>query len=134
MEAGVLSTELTYLGWSVVLLLVHIVAQAMSLTRDCGLTYNAGTRDEKAKVSALTDRLLRALRNFLETYAAFVALALALHVSGKAGDLGATGAMIWFWARVAYLPVYGLGSPFLRSAIWAGSILGLVLMLYQLLG
>ena len=134
MEAGVLSTELAYLAWSVVLLFAHIVLQAMSLTRDGGLEYSASARDGEVPISVVTDRLTRALRNFLETYGAFVALALALHVTGKAGGLGATGAMLWFWARVAYVPAYAFGIAYLRSVIWAVSVVGLVLMLVRLLG
>jgi uncharacterized MAPEG superfamily protein len=134
MEAGVLSTELTYLAWSALLLFAHIALQAISLTKDGGLSYTAGARDGEVPVSVLTDRLSRALRNFLETYGAFVALALALQVSGKAGGLGATGAMLWFWARVAYVPAYSFGIPYLRSIIWAISVAGLAMMLVRLLG
>jgi len=134
MEAGVLSTELTYLAWSVVLLIVQIVVQATSLTKDGGLAYAAGARDGEVPISVVTDRLTRALRNFLETYGAFIALALALHVTGKAGGVGATGAALWFWARVAYVPAYAFGIPYLRTVIWTVSIIGLLMMLSQLLG
>ncbi|RFC68397.1 MULTISPECIES: MAPEG family protein [Mesorhizobium] len=134
MEAGVLSTELTYLAWSVVLLIGQIVAQALSLTKDGGLAYTAGARDGEVPISVVTDRFTRALRNFLETYGAFIALALALHVTGKAGGIGATGAALWFWARVAYVPAYAFGIPYLRSLIWAASLLGIVLMLIRLIG
>lgn len=133
MESGVLSTELTYLGWSVVLLLVHIVVQACSLTKDGGLAYAASARDGEVPISVVTDRLSRALRNFLETYGAFIALALALQVTGKVGGQGAMGAMIWFWARVFYVPSFALGVPYLRSLIWVVSVMGLVLMLIQLM-
>lgn len=134
METGVLSTELSYLAWSVVLLLVHVVAQASWLTKDGGLTYAASARDGEVPISVVTDRLTRALRNFLETYGGFIALALALHVTGKAGGLGATGAALWFWARVAYIPAYAFGIPFLRTVIWTISVIGLVLMLVRFLG
>lgn len=134
MEAGVLSTELTYLAWSVVLLIVQIVAQALSLTKDGGLVYTVSARDGEVPISVVTDRLTRTLRNFLETYGAFIAVALALHVTGKAGGTGATGAALWFWARVAYIPAYAFGISYLRSAIWAVSLIGLLMMLYRLLG
>ncbi|MBX3596480.1 MAG: MAPEG family protein [Rhizobiaceae bacterium] len=133
MDAGILSAEITWLAWSVILLLAHIFAQAMSLSNDNGVSYNAGARDKPVRTSAMTERLTRALRNFLETYAAFVALALALQVTGKSGGLGATGAAIWFCARVAYLPAYAFGVPYLRSVIWSVSLFGLLLMLYRLL-
>jgi len=63
----------------------------------------------------------------------FVALALALAVTGRDDGLGATGAHIWFWARVFYVPAYALGVPFLRTAIWTISIVGLVVMLVALI-
>ena len=78
-------------------------------------------------------RLLRALRNFLETYPAFIALALALVVTGKAGGLGATGAWLWLLARVLYVALYAAGIPLVRTLVWAASIVGLVLMLVRLI-
>ena len=78
---------------------------------------------------------MRALANFSETYPAFVALALGLAVSGKAGGIGgALGAHLWFWSRLLYLPAYGFGIPVVRTIFWAGAMLGLVLMTMRLLG
>ena len=39
METAVASTELHVIAWSVILLLVHVVIQTLSLTRDGGLGY-----------------------------------------------------------------------------------------------
>jgi uncharacterized MAPEG superfamily protein len=105
-----LSTELTVLAWSVVLLIVHVVAQTLSLVKDGGLGYAMSNRDGEVAISLVTDRLTRGLRNFIETYGVFVALALALAVTGKTGGLGATGALIWFWARVFYVPIFAPAS------------------------
>lgn len=125
------STMTTMLGWSVVLLLAQIVAQTLSLVKDCGLPYAFSPRDAAdPRETEMTRRLTRALRNLLETYGAFVALALALHVTGKTGGLAATGAMIWFWARIVYVPVYAM--PMVRTVVWTASIVGLVLMLIAL--
>jgi uncharacterized MAPEG superfamily protein len=133
MEEIKASTEIAVLGWSVILLLVHIIAQTLSLTKDCGLGYAMSNRDDIKPVSAFTDHLTRGLRNFLETYGAFIALALALVVTGKHGGLGATGALVWFWARVVYVPVFGAGIPVLRTVVWTVSIIGLVMMLMRLM-
>lgn len=129
-----LPTELLILGWSVILLLVHIMAQGQSATRDNGLGYNASARDEPKPVSALTGRLERAKSNFLETYPAFVALALALVMSGQASEWGEIGAILWFVARVVYLPLYAFGVPYARSAVWLASVVGLLIMLGSFLG
>jgi uncharacterized MAPEG superfamily protein len=118
----------------VILLLVHVVIQTLSLTRDGGLGYALSNRDGDVAISAVTDRLTRGLRNYVETYGAFVALALALAVTGKTGGLGATGALIWFWARVVYVPVFAAGIPGLRTGVWTISIIGLILMLSRLMG
>lgn len=133
MEAAAASTEITVLGWSVVLLLLQVIVQATA-TYDLGPKYLFSSRDEgRISRSVIAGRLLRALHNLLETYPAFVALALALVVTGKAGGLGATGAWLWLAARVAYVPVYAAGIPVIRTLLWALSIVGLVLMLLRLM-
>jgi len=129
-----LPIELMLLGWSTVLLVLHIMVEGQTATRDRGLDWNAGPRDGEARpLGKLAGRAQRALRNFQETYPAFIALALALVVSGRAGGLGAIGAWTWFAARIVYLPLYLLGIPYLRSLCWVVSMLGLVLMLVRLL-
>lgn len=130
--AAATASEVTVLAWSVVLLLAQVMAQALA-TYDLGPWYLAGPRDEgRVSKSVLAGRLDRALKNLLETYPAFIALALALVVTGKAGGLGATGAWIWLAARVVYVPLYAAGVPGLRTAAWIVSIVGLVLILFQL--
>lgn len=133
MEAAVASTEITVLGWSVVLLLVQIMLQAVS-SYDLGPKYLLGPRDEEREPrNVMAGRLQRALRNLLETYPAFVALALALAVTGKTGGMAATGAWIWLIARVVYLFLYAGGVPALRTLAWVVSVVGLVLMLARLI-
>ena len=39
------------------------------------------------------------------------------------------GAQVYFWARVAYVPAYGFGIPFLRTAVWGVSLVGIVMVL-----
>lgn len=129
-----LPTELLLLGWSVVLLIGHIVLQGVTATREQGLTYNAGPRDAAPKpLGTVAARARRTLDNFRETYPAFIALALALAVSGRTGGVGATGAWLWLVARVVYVPLYVLGVPWLRSVVWAIGLIGLVLMVVRLL-
>lgn len=136
MEAAAASTEIWVLGWSVVFLLVHILVQALSLdlAGDLSIKYLLGPRDEqRATKSVVAGRLQRSLNNMLETYPAFVALALALAVTGKTGGLGAIGALIWIAARVIFTLFYVAGVPVLRTLAWFVSILGLVLMVVRLM-
>lgn len=133
MEQALNATEITVLGWSVVLLLVQIAAQAVS-SYDLGPNYLMGPRDtERKSANVLSGRFARALKNLLETYPAFVALALALVVSGKAGGIAATGAWIWLVARIVFVVVYGLGVPVVRTLVWLVALAGLLMMLARLM-
>jgi uncharacterized MAPEG superfamily protein len=133
MEAAAASTEIWVLGWSVALLLVQVGLQAVA-SYDLGPAYLLGPRDEKRKSkNILAGRFHRALKNLLETYPAFVALVLALAVTGKTGGLAATGALLWLAARIVFVPVYAAGIPVVRTLLWLVSAAGLVMMLIRLL-
>ena len=59
----------------------------------------------------------------------FVAVDLALIATHHAGSLGA---WIWVIARLVYLPAYVLGWVYIRTALWAIGLIGLLMMLVQL--
>jgi uncharacterized MAPEG superfamily protein len=42
------------------------------------------------------------------------------------------GAELYFWARLAYLPIYIVGIPYLRTVVWAVSFWGLLQLLEAL--
>ena len=131
MEAAASSTEIAVLGWSVVLLLAQVLLQAVS-TYDLG-PYLLGPRDDNRQSgNVMAGRLKRALENLLETYPAFVALALALAVTGHTGGIAATGAWVWLIARVVYVPLYAFGVPAVRTLAWVVSVVGLLMMLVRL--
>lgn len=134
MNAIATTTEITVLGWSVVLLLLQIALQA-GTAGDLGPKYLFSPRDEERQSSSLLSRRLkRALDNLLESYPAFVALALALAITGKAGGIGATGAWLYLACRVVYVVLYAAGIPVIRTFVWLASIIGLVMMLIRLMG
>ncbi len=127
-----LSTELIILGLSVVLLFVHIGLQGVLATKERGSAWNAGPRDEEQKpLGPQAGRAERALKNFQETWPAFIALALGLAVTGRAGGIGEIGAIVWLIARIVYIPLYLFGIPYIRSLVWLVAALGLVLMLIR---
>jgi uncharacterized MAPEG superfamily protein len=127
-----LTPEIAYLALASVLLGVHIAAQSLLLVRDLGRDYNAGPRDEEREPGVVGARAERALRNFLETFAAFAALALAVTVTGKADWWSGFGAALYFWARVVYLPLYLGGVPYFRSAVWLVSAAGIIIVFWRL--
>jgi uncharacterized MAPEG superfamily protein len=44
------------------------------------------------------------------------------------------GATIWILGRVVHLPLYLAGIPFVRTAVWGVTIIGLLMMLGRLAG
>ncbi|MCV3767320.1 MAPEG family protein [Rhizobium sp. TRM95796] len=121
-------------GLSVVLLVLHIMLQGNLATRELGSQWNAGPRDDDKKPQGkLAGRAERALRNFQETYPAFIGLALALAIAEPHSRLGQVGAVIWFVGRLAYIPLYLFGVSYIRSFAWLVAMAGLGCMAAALL-
>lgn len=128
-----LSTELSILAWSAVLLIVYLMVQGQLGTLDRGLGWNAGARDTATKpLGVHAGRAERALKNFGETYPAFIVAVLVAVIAGRTGWWSAAGAWVWILARLVYLPLYILGVPYLRSVAWIISVLGILMILVQL--
>jgi len=128
---GIGSVEMQMLWWSVVLGLVQLVLSVLPSAQVRGFVWASGPRDEPgAPLGKFGGRLERAFRNFLETFVFFVAAVLMVEVLGRHSSNSALGAQIFFWARVAYVPAYAAGIPFLRTLLWSASVVGIVMVLW----
>lgn len=123
-----MTTELALLFWSLVVYAVYLGTQSIIFRMDYGVDYAATARDEEKPRSVRLGRAERALRNFLETYPAFIVLALVANFAAPGDGLVYWGAIVWFVARIAYLPVYLAGTFMIRSLAWTVSAIGLGLM------
>jgi uncharacterized MAPEG superfamily protein len=122
-----MTIELRMLGWSIFLGLGYVLIAAGLATQRRGLKWNAGNRDgEPKQLTGAAARAARANRNFLETFPFFVAAALAVVAAKQNTNHTALGAEIYFWARLAYLPIYVVGIPYLRTLVWVVSFWGLL--------
>jgi uncharacterized MAPEG superfamily protein len=128
------SVELTMLTLSVVLGIVQIVAASHAASLQRGYRWTAGPRDGEAPpLRGVAGRLERALGNFLETFPLFAAVVLAARVTGTHDALTVLGAQLYFWARVAYVPLYVAGVPVVRSLVWNAATIGILLFVAALL-
>lgn len=121
-----LSIEMWMLFWSCVLGIVHLSASSFAYKGQEGNAYTVGPRDEHRPPTGLAGRFVRAQSNFNETFATFAALILMNHVLDQNGWWSAWGAQVYFWARVGYLPAYGMGLPWVRTFIWQVSMVGII--------
>ena len=129
-----MTTELSILGWTLVLAIVQIFLAAGARNRETGIAYNAGPRDEPGPpVGKVTGRLQRALKNLFETLPLFAAAVLIAHVAGREGTLTLWGAWMYLLARIVYVPLYAFGVPWVRTLAFLVSVLGLVLILVAIL-
>ncbi|MHA6297239.1 MAPEG family protein [Devosia sp. CAU 1758] len=125
-----MSVELTLLIWSAALAFAYLGVQSAAYRLDYGIRFAGTQRDNERPPNKWAARGNRALRNFLETYGIFIALAVATELTGRSNGLTQWGAQIWFWARWAYLPAYFIDVPLMRSAFWTVSLIGLIMLFF----
>jgi uncharacterized MAPEG superfamily protein len=119
-------------------ILTFLTSLVASLIRVKGWTFPGtrlalGNRDNLPEATRFAGRAERTARNTFENFVLFAAIALVAHAAGATSPKIATGAEIFFWARVLYIPVYYAGIIYLRTAIWGVSIVGLVMMVLAIL-
>lgn len=125
--------ELMLLVWCVMLAIVQMLVAVQGAMNQVGLMTLLGNREGFPEIKGWGGRAARAHRNMIENLALFAALVLAAVAAGKANDMTLLGAQIFFWGRLAYAAIYLAGIPWLRTGAWTVSIVGLLLILWQLL-
>lgn len=132
-----MTPALSYIVYSVLLWWLMVIAASMVRAEGwtpSGLRRAFGNRDDLPEASPVGGRADRAAKNMLENLLLFGLLALAAHVAGKGDDPRvATGAALFFWARVVYAPLYWLGVKYLRTAAWLVAALGMAMIAGALL-
>jgi len=124
--------ELMLLVWAVVLTVVQMLIAVSGATLQVGLPMLAGNRDNLPAFTGWVGRAQRAHRNMLESLVLFTALVLIAVIANKTNDKTLLGAQLFLWARVAYAAVYLAGIPWLRTGVWTVSVVGLILIFWQL--
>ena len=128
-----MSIDLKLLIWSVALTLVQAVIATIGAQMQVGLPMLAGNREDMPVMKGWAGRAQRAHRNMLEYLVLFTALVLVANATGKANATTALGAEVFFWARIAYAAIYLAGIAWARTAVWAVSVVGLLMIFVQLI-
>lgn len=128
-----MSPDLKYLLFSLILMFVQMLIAVTFANFALGLPTLAGNREGLGEMPGIGGRAKRAHLNMLENIVLFAPLVLVAAVAGKANATTAMGAMIFFWARVAYAIIYLLGIPWLRTLSWVVSVIGMIMIVKELL-
>jgi uncharacterized MAPEG superfamily protein len=125
--------ELVWLLWAVALTFAQMLVAVSGATLQVGLPALAGNREGLPPFTGWAGRAQRAHRNMLENLVLFAALVLIATTADRTNAVTLLGAQLFFWARLAYAFVYLAGIPWLRTAVWTVSVVGLILIFVQLL-
>ena len=130
-----MSIDLWLVAYAVVLTWVMVFGAALVRVKawtPTGMKIAFGNRhDVPAVQTPFAARADRAAKNMIENLPLFIGLVAVAHLSGRATamrDRVELGAHLFFWARVAYWPIYLAGVPYLRTLVWYVSIGGLALI------
>jgi uncharacterized MAPEG superfamily protein len=110
----------------------QMLVAAMGANLQVGLPALAGNREDVPALTGWAGRARRAHLNMLENLVLFAALVLVAHAANKTNEMTALGAQFFFWARLAYAVIYVAGIPWLRTAVWFVSVIGMILIFIQL--
>jgi uncharacterized MAPEG superfamily protein len=124
--------ELMWLAWAVALTFAQMLIAVSGATLQVGLPALAANREGLPPYTGWVGRAYRAHHNMLENLVLFAALVLIAVVSNKTNATTLLGAQIFVWARLAYALVYLAGIPWLRTGVWTVSVVGLLLIFFQL--
>jgi uncharacterized MAPEG superfamily protein len=127
-----MTPELTYLVWSAVLAFVLVLIAVSGATLQVGLVKLAGNREGLPDMTGWAGRAARAHLNLIENLLLFAILILVAHIAQRNNAMTLLGAKLFFWGRVAHAAIYLAGIPWLRTAAWAVSVVGMLLVFLQL--
>ena len=127
-----MTPEIYYLIWSAALTLALAIIAVTGAQLQVGLPTLAGNREGLPEMTGWAGRAERAHRNMLENLVLFAILAFAAKAAGVSNAMTLLGAQMFFWGRVAHAVLYIAGIPWARTAAWGVSIVGLILIFWQL--
>ncbi len=121
-----MSLDLKMLAAAALLTLAQTIPYLIAVFWFGGFRVAAGNRDELPSLPNWAHRSERAQRNMIANFVPFAVLVLVAQQAGLANAETATGAVVFFWARLAYAIIYIAGIPYLRTVAFIVSIGGLI--------
>ncbi len=121
---------------------LHLIMIAVAATLGArlysvtGFLWASGPRDKPLPATApslIASRADRAAKNMTENMVFFTPVLLAGHVGGVDPTILALGAKLFFFARVAYWPIYLLGIPYVRTLCWTVNLIGIGIIIASIL-
>lgn len=126
-------TELTVLVFYALWVILVILLQVLLALPQVGLGYLASPRDEGRQLLGVAGRCERALGNSVTALALFAPAILVIDLTAANTPGTLTAAWVFLFARIFYVPVYLMGIPWLRTAIWLTGLAATAYLYYAAL-
>jgi uncharacterized MAPEG superfamily protein len=124
-----MTPELTILAYAALLQVAQLVLAIIFGDAQTGIKYGASARDTPHALTGLAGRIDRALNNHYAALMLFTIAVIVVTLGEKSSALTMNCAWVYLFARIAYVPAYLSGIPYLRSIIWTVGIGATVVML-----
>ncbi len=129
-----MTTDLACLALLTLWGFVLVYSVSFGKLRTAGVKYGLGNREQPVPdLPEWTKRAERAVANHMENLPAFAIAVLIVHVTGRADELSAIGAMIALGSRILHGVVYIAGITVVRTLAYYGGLAGTLLVFSRLL-
>jgi uncharacterized MAPEG superfamily protein len=125
--------ELSWLSATAALFFVYILGEVVTGNLQYKLKDLLGPRDNLAPYSPGLGRAKRATANMIEAMCLFLPLVLVAVLSERTNQWTELGCMIFFFARLAFAPLYWFGVPVVRTLAYFAGVAGLIMIFLQVL-
>jgi len=116
--------------YAVLLAVVQLFLYAFPGVLQTGTDYAAGPRDKEQRITGVAGRLKRAYFNHIETLPLFAIAVFTSHITGANNGTTALAAQAYLAARIAYVPAYAFGIPWIRSLIWFVALVAILVIVF----
>ena len=125
--------ELSWLSATAALFFVYILGEVVTGNLQYKPKDLLGPRDNLAPYSPGLGRAKRATANMIEAMCMFLPLVLVAVLSERTNQWTELGCMIFFFARLAFAPLYWFGVPVVRTLAYFAGVAGLIMIFLQVL-
>lgn len=124
--------ELYLLVVAVFIGIAHLSLDSFAYKAQVGNAYTLTGQDDNIARTHLAGRMRRANRNYTENFALFAVAIILVHLTQSQGEFSYWGGGLWVAMRLVYIPAYIWVFPWVRTIIWQISMVGLLLIVWQL--
>ena len=125
--------ELSWLSATAALFFAYILGEVVTGNMQYKPKDLLGPRDNLAPYSPALGRAKRATANMIEAMCIFVPVVLVAVLSERTNQWTELGCMIFFFARLAFAPLYWFGVPVVRTLAYFAGAAGCIMIFLQVL-